>query len=192
MTGRARWVFALVPLALAACDNADGEKAGGVPIQTLAEPSGETLAAMIAQDDAHAPIAAALDQTGLNTVFDGPGAYTLLAGAAGLPATADDAGRRALVAATLRNHILPGSVTRDAIEKAIADTNGAVTMRTLGSATLRFSRDGDTLLVTNSETGRSARITGPGRQATNGVLLPIDRMLSAPVTEPATNAPAAQ
>ena len=61
MTGRARWVFALVPLALAACDNADGEKAGGVPIQTLAEPSGETLAAMIAQDDAHAPIAAALD-----------------------------------------------------------------------------------------------------------------------------------
>lgn len=172
-------LIVLAPAALAACNSgSETPQANALAHGDAAlVVSGETLAAAIAEDEQFASVAAALAQTGLNTMFDGPGSYTLLASTAPLPAAGNNADSRAVTAEILRNHILPGSVTRGAIEQAIAKSDGPVTMRTLGTATLQFSRDGSALIVTDPQTGRRATVTGTGRQATNGVLLPIDGLL---------------
>ena len=63
------------------------------------------------------------------------------------------------------------------IGKAI-DANGGkpITMRTMGTGTVSFARNGSDLAVT-ADDGSSAKLSGAGMAASNGAVLPIDAVL---------------
>jgi uncharacterized surface protein with fasciclin (FAS1) repeats len=164
--------------ALTACSN-DGGDAG--------EPSvgNETLASALADGDSVREMSDALKDTGLAQVFDGSAAYTVLAPSnEALSALEDqndlstDEGR-AVLAAVLREHVLPGALTPDDIENAIAVQKGTVSIRTMGEGAMRFAMDGSTLTVTD-ESGKTAQVNGDAILASNGVVIPIDGVLKQP------------
>jgi uncharacterized surface protein with fasciclin (FAS1) repeats len=161
-------------LLLAACSGTDDD-------QVAAEPSIETLAAMVAQSDDLSTVSATLKDAGLAQVFDGTAAYTLLAprdaaftslGAVG--ATLRTPEQRPAMVAVLRDHIVPGYLTPADIKKAIAlDKDGKVAMRTMAGHTLTFTEAGDAITAT-SEDGKTVRFAGDALLASNGVAIPVD------------------
>jgi uncharacterized surface protein with fasciclin (FAS1) repeats len=166
---------ALVPLA--GCGDKAPESKAGAPDPAA---SGQTLAAAIAGESKLSTVASALDDAGLSGVFDGPGSYTLLAPDDDAFAKLGDQGKalrtpekRPLLVALLRDHLLPGQVTPDAIRKAIAAKGGPVTMATLGDGKVTFSLDADTIVATGDD-GSKARVDGGEVTATNGVAIPLD------------------
>lgn len=169
---------------LAACKN--DAPADPAPSATASTANG-TLASAIAAAPGMTVIAGALSETGLSEVFDGPGSYTVLApdddafgklGADGKALT--DPANKAQLVAVLRDHVLPGHLSVDAIRKAAAARNGPVTMRTLGDGMVTFTVAGDAIDVTGAD-GAKARIDGAALVASNGVVLPINGLLKPPV-----------
>jgi uncharacterized surface protein with fasciclin (FAS1) repeats len=161
-------------LLLAACSGeSDGEAA--------AEPSSETLAAIVSQADDLSVVSAALEDAGLAQVFDGAAPYTLLApqdaafeglGEAG--ATLRSPEQRPAMVAALRDHIVPGYLTPADIAKAIElDNDGKVAMRTMAGHTLTFASADGTISATG-EDGTTVRFAGDALLATNGVAIPVD------------------
>lgn len=163
-------------LLLAACSGGTDDDASGT-----AEPSSETLAALVAQADDLSTVSSTLKDAGLAQVFDGTAAYTLLAprdaafadlGQAG--ATLQAAEQRPAMVAVLRDHIVPGYLTPADIKKAIElDDDGKVAMRTMAGHTLTFAADGDSITAT-SEDGKAVRFAGDALLASNGVAIPVD------------------
>ena len=174
-----------VAVPLAGCSEADGPTEGSAPATSTA-----TLASTLAGSDDLGTLAKAVTETGLASVFDGPGAYTVLAPSdaafAELPQgmVASDE-QRAVMVALLRNHIVPGQLDAKSIAEAIAAKQGPVEMRTLGGGKVSFAMEGDALTVSAGE--ERATIDQAGEViASNGVVLPIDGLLAAPpVPEPA-------
>ena len=144
-----------------------------------------TLAAALAESEDAAVMSEALKETGLAQVFDGSAAYTVLAPSNEALAAIDqnsgllEEDRKALLAAVLREHVLPGALTPDDIRKAIAVQKGDVSIRTVGEGIMRFSVAGDRLTVTN-ENGDSAEVVGSPILASNGVVISIDSVLKRP------------
>jgi len=146
-----------------------------------AEPSSDTLAAVVSQADDLSVVSATLKDAGLSQVFDGVAAYTLLAprdsafaslGAAG--EALRSAEQRPAMVAVLRDHIVPGYLTPADIAKAIeADGDGKVAMRTMAGHTLTFASDGGTVTATG-EDGATVRFAGDALLAGNGVAIPVD------------------
>ena len=162
-------------LALTACGSDSAEDAdGGGAI------SSGTLAALIEDQGELSTTADILGDTGLQNVFDGNAPYTIFAPtddafqALEIPLDGEEA--QAARVAILREHIVPGFLTRDDIVGAIESGGGSVEMQTMGSNTLTFSEDGDTLLVTSSD-GTEARVAGAGMSGANGSVFPIDGVL---------------
>ncbi len=163
---------------LAACDRpADTPTA-------VAAPTSNTLAAAISGDKQSTKLAAALRDSGLATVLDGAGAYTIIAprdaafsaNPAKVTALLAPENRAALVA-LLRAHIVPGYLTPEDIGKAIDAQQGRpVTMRTMGDGKLAFTRTGDAIIVTAAD-GAKATLGTPALRATNGVAIPVDGLL---------------
>lgn len=160
---------------LAACNSGTEEAATGETI------SNDTLAAELGDADSLSMVGTAMKDTGLAQVFDGSASYTLLAptddafnavSAAGL----DKPENRALLAEVLRDHVLPGAMSEEDIAKAIEAKGGPVEMKTMGDATVTFSKEGDALTVKTGD-GTTAKVTGKEVLATNGTALPIDTVL---------------
>ena len=169
-------------IALSGCSN-DGEESAGDAEQAATEPSGGTLINALADADELSRVSEAIRDAGLSDVFDGAGAYTIFAptdaafaefGEAEQGAT--EADRRALMAAVLRDHIVPGYLTTSDIEAAIDAQGGSVRVETMGDHMLRFTRAEGGLKVT-SEDGSSAMISGDALRASNGVAIPLDGVL---------------
>ena len=142
-----------------------------------------TLAAALGADEDLGKTQEAIEQSQLVGVLDGPASYTLLAptneafAEYGVEADAlfDDASRPVL-AAIVRNHVLPGHLTPEGIGAAIDRKRGPVSMTTLGNATVTFSRDGGNIRVA-VEGGQPASFAQGAAAVNNGVLIPIDRLL---------------
>ena len=176
------WIaaIALAGLPLAACSSDED-----TPQVTESGVSGETLAAALAGAGNLDAVSAALRDTGLAQVFDGTASYTILApDDASLLALEDsaeltDSDRRALLAAILREHVMPGALTPEDIANAIDLTGGAVEIATMGDSPLSFSIEGDAIRVSDAN-GGSALIAGDAIRASNGVAIPIDAVLKQP------------
>jgi uncharacterized surface protein with fasciclin (FAS1) repeats len=172
----------LVPLA--ACSDEASDAAAP------SEPSTKTLTEALGSASDLATVANALRDTGLASVFEGPGSYTVLAPSDDAFAALgtdrqllEDDAQRAAVVAILRDHILPGFLLPSDITKAIdASAAGQVEMTTMANHTLTFSKSGEDVVVTN-EDGASARLSGSPVTANNGVAIPIDGVLKAKATE---------
>ncbi len=172
-------LLSLIPLG--ACSVADEERASGQD-----ENIDRTLASAIAQAPDLSTVSSSLSEAGLAGVFDGPGSYTVLApeddafaklGEDADALTADE--NRALLVAVLRDHILPGHVTPQAIREAIEQNGGPVSMRTLGDGSVEFSLDGESIAVSGDE-GMRGRLASKAVAASNGVVIPIDALLKTP------------
>lgn len=171
-------------LAISACSPADD--APSTDSASTAEDTGNTLAGVLNAMAGTDRVREALEEAGLVSLLDGSGAYTLLApddaafealGEPGERLIEDD--QRPFLIGLLRAHILPGTVTIEAIEAALDRQGGSVEMTTLGGGTVTFSRDDDdarTIIVTGPD-GVSARLSGSAVAASNGAVLPIDRVL---------------
>ena len=160
-------------LLLAACTDKAGEEAA-------AEPSSETLAALVAQTDDLSVVSETLEDAGLAQVFDGVAAYTLLAPrdaafASEAGKTLRAADQRPAMVAVLRDHIVPGYLTPADIAKAIAaDDDGKVAMKTMAGHTLTFASSDGTVTATG-EDGATVRFSAADALlASNGVAIPVD------------------
>ena len=158
----------------------EGEKAA---VSADADPGSQTLAVALGRADDLGTIKSAVASAGLSTLFDGPASYTLLAPNDAAFTALGERGKalmqpeqKALLVAVLRNHLVPGHLTREAIDKAIAAKGGKVTMTTLGEGRISFAKEGDTILVTTDE-GGSAKLAPGEAAASNGVVLPLDAVL---------------
>ncbi|WP_305098195.1 fasciclin domain-containing protein [Croceibacterium aestuarii] len=170
---------ALSLFALGACNSADKSQ----PEEPERITASDTLAGAISADSSLSTVSEALGETGLAQVFDGAGSYTLLApnNAAfdALGEIGDDLrnpARKAVLAAILRDHILPGYMTPKDIASAIDAKGGSVDVETMGNHTLTFSKSGDTIAVTG-EDGAQAEIAGEALTANNGVAIPLNAVL---------------
>lgn len=177
------WAAApLAALALTACqpaaDRAEGDAAA------TPEPSSSNLAATLKGNGDLDSMEAAVSAAGLETVLTGVGPYTVFAPvdaafeAAGGALTGADL--KAQNAALVRAHIVPGVLTRQDLAAAL-DRGGAdgVEMRTMAGDLLTFSREGETIVVTAPD-GSKARLAGEQAVASNGVIQPVDAVLTKP------------
>lgn len=182
MSAPREMIAAAVLLALAGCSE---QGQGDEPVAARSEPANGTLAATVAASTGHRRLAAALVDTQLAPVLDGKDVYTLLApGDPAFAALGDKAQalsaaeRRPLMAAVLRAHMLPGQVTPESIEQAIARKKGPVEMRTMAGGTVRFSKTDRGIAVSNGAI--QAALSDTASIASNGAVLPIDKVLLPP------------
>lgn len=161
--------------ALTACgsDAGDEDTAGG-------EVSSDTLAALIEQADDRTTVAEIMGNSGLQGVFDGNAPYTVFAPSDAAFAETDlppeGEGGSAARVALLREHIVPGFLSREDIVAAIESGGGSVEMQTMGSNTLTFTGDADGLTVASSD-GSQANISGDVLSGVNGSIIPVDGLL---------------
>jgi uncharacterized surface protein with fasciclin (FAS1) repeats len=132
-------------------------------------------------------LVAAIKEVGLTDLFAAPGGYTIVAppNAAFYELTkdGDDAVPPAVLAAMLREHMLPGQLDLDAIRKAIADNGGKVSIATMGTGMIDFAIIGKDVIATHSDSGMKAKLTGSSIEANNGALLLADGALVAPPSD---------
>ncbi|WP_338241092.1 fasciclin domain-containing protein [Aurantiacibacter hainanensis] len=161
--------------ALTACGSdagEGGEADGGVGTSTLA--------ALIEDADDLSVVSEIVSNAGLSGVFDGNAPYTVFAptdeafSALDVPLEGEET--RAARVAILREHIVPGYLSREDIVAAIESAGGSVEMKTMGSNTLTFTRDADNLVVTSSD-GSEASVEGEVMSGVNGSVIPIDGVL---------------
>lgn len=143
-----------------------------------------TLGAALGKAAPFSTLAAAIKDTGLDGVLGGKASYTLFA-----PTNAafDALGQRgqalrqpeqrAALAALLREHIVPGMLTRGDLEQALERSGGKpIKLRSMGKGTLAVSRDGGDIVVAGPD-GARAKLTPDATSAKNGSALGIDGVL---------------
>ena len=172
-------------LALAACSSEPGE----APATEATDR--DTVAQAIASAGNLSTLSGALTDAQLAGVLDGSGSYTIFAPTDEAFAALGESGQllleveqRPLLVGLMREHIVPGHITPDAIRQAIDAEGGPVTMTTMGGGSLTFSREGDAISVSRDGTN-SATFASEGTEAGNGVVIPIDAAL---IPQGATNA----
>lgn len=142
------------------------------------------LTEVVADDDQLSRFTEGLETTGLDEVLEGEGSYTLLAphneafaalGADG-EALFDEPERAAILAAVLRDHMVPGALDPQAMRDTIEERGGAVYMVNFGNGELSVEADGEDLVI-KSASGQSARVSGEAVISENGVIIPIDTVL---------------
>lgn len=167
-------------LALSACQN---EAKGPDTALETSTAASSTLSAVLTGADQYSTYASGLTSTGIEGVLATRANYTLLVPTNAAFGKLGDKGatlaapeQRAVLAALLRDHILPGAVATEDIGRAIEANGGKpVKMRTLGEGSVTFSRDGTALIATGGD-GSKATV-GAATTAKNGVLLPLDGVL---------------
>lgn len=172
--------LAMLPL-VAGC----GEGAQDITtIHATKDESTSTLSAVLTADGQMGTLRDAFAKGGLASLFEEPGSYTLLAPTDDAFAKLGDVEtdllsdeQRPLLVGVLRNHLLPGHITPEAIAEAIKAKGGPVTMTTLGGGKLTFTQDGEQLSATLAD-GTSANIAGTSVSTSNGVLIPLDAVLA--------------
>ena len=180
-SGLAALTLAIVPLA-AGCTAVEDEN----PVTATKDDGTLTIAAALGADDTLGTLRSAIETSELSGVLEGPASYTLLApNDTAFEAVGENAGalleeeQRPMLVAILRDHLLPGHLTPEAIGEAIDKKGGPVTMATLGNAEVTFARSGDTITATMGD-ANPAGISGTAIAANNGVVIPIDTVLLPP------------
>lgn len=170
-------IAGLVLLPACSSETAEGDETATQDEATL------TLAASLNDMPDMATLNGAISEAQLGSIFDGPGSYTLLApndsafealGEEGATLLGED--QRPVLVGLLREHILPGHLTPENIAQALESQDGDVTMTTLGGGEVTFSREGETITVSNNS-GSSAQLSSSATAATNGVIIPLDTVL---------------
>jgi uncharacterized surface protein with fasciclin (FAS1) repeats len=176
-------------LLLAACqqeeggNRADANSADPKAAAKGEQPKTNLLQALGGSAD-HKTLANAVRAAGLTETLSGAQPYTLFApteaafgklepGAANGLLAPEAKGRLVTI---LTGHIVPGLVTTADLERAIERGKGKAQLATVGGSNLSFSRDGESIFVTDAAGGQ-ARVTGAEQLASNGVVHSVDGVL---------------
>jgi uncharacterized surface protein with fasciclin (FAS1) repeats len=168
-------------LALTACNKGEADANATATNQAKAEVPKGTIADSLA----NTRLAAAVRAAGLERTLSGPGPYTVLAPSddafAKLPSGRAEALMRpeakAELTALLTNHILPGTMLIADIGKAIDNGRGKTVLATMGGGKLTAAREGNQIVMTDENGGRAV-LAGEEKQYGNGVVHPIDSVLT--------------
>ncbi|WP_083440130.1 fasciclin domain-containing protein [Altererythrobacter epoxidivorans] len=173
-------IAALSLVTLSACS----EEPAASDDLTTQERTSQTVAAIVGERSDLSILSDELSDSGLSAIFDGQASYTVLApldtafeGMEGGTELLSDETKGALVAAILREHMVPGALSPEAIREAIADNGGPVTVRSFGEGDLNFALEGDKIVVTGPN-GTKATMAGGALVGSNGVVIPIDGVLA--------------
>ena len=177
--------LAAAMISTSACNKNDASnQRGQTPAATKAA-GGKTIAAGLAADSR---FMAAAKAAGIDKTLTGPGPYTVFvpddAAFAKLPAgsldNTTDPAQRAKATSIVTYHMLSGTVLAADIGKAIDNAKDHKTlMITVGGPTFTASKDGDTIVLTDSA-GNPAHVTKADDQYSNGVVHHIDAVLTPP------------
>lgn len=190
-------LLAVGSLALAACGgDADTKEPVNVAAAAAgndATPVNATLTAALAGASGLGTTSGLVKSAGLDKALAGIGPYTLFAPTDdAFKALGDQAGQlneeamRPQAVAMLTGHIVPGYLTLQDIDRAIAAKKGPVAMRTMADGTLIFAKEGNAIAVTTKD-GAKALLTGSETLASNGVIHPVSAIVAAAAPpEPAT------
>ena len=169
-------VAAVSMVPLAACTKVETDEAGN-------QVTGQTTIEALAADDNLSDFAGAFETTGLDGIFDGPAAYTVLAPENGAFGALEDSEedmseeeRKPVMAAVLRDHILPGALTPDDIKASLEAGNGSA-MATMGNGSVTFSLNNEDRIVATGADGRKAILSEAAVRTDNGVVIPVDAVL---------------
>ena len=144
----------------------------------------DPLADVVGDEADLSRFAQGLESTGLKGVLEGEASYTLLApsdeafealGADGA-ALFDDPERGAILAAVLREHMLPGALDPESMRATINERGGSVYVVSFGNGELSVEVEGEDLVV-NTATGQRAKLGDVAVIGKNGVIIPIDAVL---------------
>lgn len=173
-------IAALSLVTLSACS----EEPAASDDLTTQERTSQTVAAIVGERSDLSILSDELSDSGLSAIFDGQASYTVLApldtafeGMEGGTELLSDETKGALVAAILREHMVPGALSPEAIRDAIADNGGPVTVRSFGEGDLNFALEGEKIVVTGPN-GTKATMAGGALVGSNGVVIPIDGVLA--------------
>jgi uncharacterized surface protein with fasciclin (FAS1) repeats len=185
-----RALFAAAALLAAACQQEGGgneaaETNGAADARPAAkgeQPKTNMLQALEGSAD-HKTLANAVRAAGLTETLSGAQPYTLFApteaafqgvpGGTGAMLAPEAKGQ---LVALLTGHIVPGAVTAADLGAAIDRGKGKAELATVGGSNLSFSRDGDSIVVTDAAGGK-ARVTRADQLASNGVVHHVDGVL---------------
>ena len=188
MTRVSARILAPVALAIGASSLAACSDQAAEPGTTSEAQVDSSIAEILVGQDNLSTAAKALQHVGLESVFDGEGSYTFLApndaafealGEAGAELLAKE--NRPFLVAVLRDHIVPGHLTLEAITEAAGQNGGSVDMRTLGGSIATFSAGQDGLSVSLQD-GDAVQVSGGALAGSNGVIIPVGGLLVAPAT----------
>lgn len=177
---------------LAACGDDGGNNAtaidtNGTSPQPAAargeQPKSNILEALTGSAE-HKTLANAVQAAGLTETFSGAQPYTLFApteaafqklppGEVNSLLAPEAKGR---LVALITAHVVPGAVTVADLGRAIDRGKGKAELATVGGSNLSFSREGDSVVVTDAAGGR-ARIVGADQLRSNGVVHSVDSVL---------------
>ena len=172
-------------LTLGGCSQADPNNAATAQPGEAQDAAGDqTIAASLDQNGRFFQAARAV---GLDATLAGPGPYTVLVpsdeafgrieeGALSDPANPQN---RAEITRVLTYHILPGVILVEDISKAIDSGDGRAVLATMGGETLTATKDGDTIVLTDSRGGK-ATLGQADEKHSNGVVHHIDGVLAPP------------
>jgi len=169
-------------LALAGCGQGESNNAASAQPDAAQEAAGDkTIAASLEQNGRFFQAAKSV---GLDATLAGPGPYTVLVpsdeafgkvqGALADPANPQN---RAEITRVLTYHILPGVVLAEDISKAIDNGEGKAVLATMGGETLTATKEGDSIVFTDSSGGK-AKVGQADVKATNGVVHHVDGVLT--------------
>lgn len=178
-------LVAALALGLAACGG-DADEAA-LSADGAEDRTSETFAAVLGKDPSLSIAAQKLEAAGLMGALDGEASYTIF-----VPTNAafqalgeqgstllEDPQYSAIVAAVLRNHMVPGVLDIAAIDKAVADAGGEATVANFGGGVLMLARDEGSLIVREAS-GSKATLDGKVTLVGKGALIAIDTVLVEP------------
>jgi len=177
--------LAAAMISTSACNKNDASNQSGQTPAAAKAAGGKTIAAGLAADSR---FMAAAKAAGIDKTLTGPGPYTVFvpddAAFAKLPAgsldNTTDPAQRAKATSIVTYHMLSGTVLAADIGKAIDNAKDHKTlMITVGGPTFTASKDGDTIVLTDSA-GNQAHVTKADDQYSNGVVHYIDAVLTPP------------
>jgi uncharacterized surface protein with fasciclin (FAS1) repeats len=158
--------------------------AGAPKAEAKAEQPGTNILQALGASADHRTLTNAIRAAGLTETLSGAQPYTLFApteaafqklpaGAANELLAPEAKGR---LVALLTGHIVPGVVTAADLGRAIERGKGKAELATVGGTNLSFSREGETIVVTDSAGGQ-ARVTSADGHSSNGIVHSIDGVL---------------
>lgn len=176
-------------LVLAACGGDATETA--LTADGAEDRTSETFAAVLGKDPSLSIATQQLEAAGLMGALDGEASYTIF-----IPTNAafqalgeqgstmlEDQQYSAIVAAVLRNHMVPGVLDTGAIDNAIADAGGEAAVANFGGGVLALAREEGGLVIREAS-GSKAVLDGKVTLVGKGALIAIDTVLVDPALLP--------
>ncbi|MFL6737809.1 MAG: fasciclin domain-containing protein [Sphingomicrobium sp.] len=168
-------------IAVSGCNSNDQSASAKQGTEAVKKAGDKTIAAGLDQKGRFLTLAKA---AGLDATLAGPGPYTVFvpddAAFEKLPAGTVDGWTkpeaRTELTRTLSYHILPGTVLAADINKAIDDGKGKAVLATMGGGTLTATREGDKIILTDSD-GHKAAMAASDETLANGVVHRVDAVL---------------